>query len=401
MRGARASLRAVAEFMKAEASGGIVLMAAAVAALVIANSPWAPHYFHTLEAEFFGLSLHDWINDALMALFFLVIGLEIKREMLVGELSSWGARLLPGAAALGGMAAPALVFLAFDHPDPQLLRGWAIPTATDIAFALGVLALLGRRAPSSLKLFLTALAIIDDMGAVAIIALFYSGGLSLPMLGGAALCLAVLYGLNRAGVTRLWPYLVLGLALWVFVFHSGVHATLAGLSLAFTIPLRIKGGGESPLARLEHKLLPVSAFFVVPVFGFANAGVAFGNLSLASLTHPVTLGIVTGLFIGKQVGVFGTVFTLVKAGLVPMPAAARWSQIYGVSVLTGIGFTMSLFIGLLAYPAAPALQDLLKVGVLSGSLISGIAGALILLAVNRRSVGSPSVGSSSVGSSGN
>ncbi|MEG9527297.1 MAG: Na+/H+ antiporter NhaA, partial [Hyphomicrobiales bacterium] len=364
-----------------EAGGGLVLMASAALALAVANSPLADAYFAALKVHLGPLSVLHWINDTLMAVFFLLVGLEIKREVLDGRLRTWPDRVLPGLAALGGMAAPALVYVAVNRHSPETLRGWAIPAATDIAFALGVLALLGPRVPVSLKVFLTALAIIDDLGAVLIIALFYTADLSLPMLGGAAATLAVLYGLNKAGVARLWPYLLLGVVLWVFVLASGVHATIAGVLLALTVPLRLSVGKPddptSPLHILEHAVHPWSAYLILPVFGFANAGVSLAGITPGMLLDPVTLGVALGLFVGKQVGVFGLVLAAVKLGLAQRPAHAGWWQVYGVSLLCGVGFTMSLFIGLLAFANAPELEAETKVGVLLGSLACMAAGALV------------------------
>ena len=357
-------------------------MAAAAAALAMANSPIAPAYFGVLNTKAGGLSLLHWINDALMALFFLLVGLEIKREFLDGQLSTWPRRVLPGLAAAGGMAAPAVLYVALNASTPATLRGWAIPTATDIAFALGVLALLGSRVPVSLKIFLTALAIIDDLGAVAIIAAFYTTDLSLAWLGLAGLTLAVLAGLNRAGVERLRLYLGLGVLLWFFVLKSGVHATLAGVALALTIPLRPSPGRPddpaSPLHILEHALHPWVAYLIVPVFGFANAGVSLSGMSWAAVLAPLPLGIAAGLFVGKQIGVFLTTWAAVKLDWADCPEDASLAQVYGVSLLCGIGFTMSLFIGLLAFPTAPDLQDEVKIGVLTGSLLSALVGALVL-----------------------
>jgi NhaA family Na+:H+ antiporter len=317
-----------------------------------------------------------------MAVFFLLVGLEIKREMIDGELSSWSRRALPGIAAIGGMIVPALIYVGFNWGDGQTLRGWAIPAATDIAFALGVLSLLGSRVPVSLKLFLTALAILDDLGAVAIIAVFYAGELRLSMLAGAGVTLLLLTALNIAGWQRLWPYLGLGLVLWYLVLQSGVHATLAGVALACVISLRRTPGrpeaAESPLIRLEHALQPWVAFAVVPVFGFANAGVSFSGLSGSALFGPVPLGIAAGLFFGKQLGIFVFAWAAIRANLAELPANATWLQLYGVAVLCGIGFTMSLFIGLLAFPTSVELQEATKVGVLAGSFASAAIGAAIL-----------------------
>ena len=362
-----------------EASGGLVLMAAAALALVVANSTLAASYFGALEAHAGPLSVLHWINDGLMAVFFLLVGLEIKREMLDGQISTWPRRALPGIAAAGGMAVPALIYAAFNWGDTATMRGWAIPTATDIAFALGVLSLLGPRVPTSLKVFLTALAIIDDLGAVAIIAVFYTGGLSPLDLGLAAAVVAVLAALNRGGVSRLWPYLLLGAALWVFVLRSGVHATIAGVALAFTIPLHPAPGrpddvAGSPLHRLEHGLHNWVAFLVVPVFGFANAGVSFAGVGAEALVDPLTLGVALGLVFGKLVGVFGSAALTIRFGLADMPMGASWPQLVGVSLLCGIGFTMSLFIGLLAFAGDPVLQAEVKVGILGGSVLAGLLG---------------------------
>ncbi|WP_062210690.1 Na+/H+ antiporter NhaA [Aureimonas sp. AU12] len=372
----RSLLRA---FVENAAFGGIILMAAATLALVVANSPWGTAYFDTLHADVGGLSVLHWINDALMALFFLMVGLEIKREVLTGQLATWPQRVLPGLAALGGMAAPALVYLAFNGGSPETLRGWAIPAATDIAFALGVLSLLGPRVPLSLKVFLTALAIIDDLGAVVIIALFYTADLNVPALAGAGLVVAGLMVMNRLDVHRLSAYLVPGVALWVLVFLSGIHATLAGVVLALTIPLAVdRRTGNSSLIRLEHAIQPAVAFVIVPIFGFANAGVSFAGFTPAALLDPVPLGIAAGLFLGKQAGVFGVSWIAIRAGLAKLPEGATWRQFYGVALLCGIGFTMSLFIGLLAFPTSPLLQDEVKLGVIMGSVLSGIMGAAVL-----------------------
>jgi Na+:H+ antiporter, NhaA family len=366
-----------------EASGGLVLMAAAALALVVANSPLAPAYFGALGAYIGPLSVSHWINDGLMAVFFLLVGLEIKREVLDGQLSTWPRRALPGIAAAGGMAVPALIYVAFNWGDPATLRGWAIPAATDIAFALGVLSLLGPRVPASLKVFLTALAIIDDLGAVAIIAVFYTGDLSLLDLGLAAAAVAVLAAMNRFGVVRLLPYLLLGALLWFFVLRSGVHATIAGVALAFTIPLHPAPGrpddmAGSPLHRLEHGLHNWVAFGVIPVFGFANAGVSFAGLTAEALVDHLTLGVALGLLLGKLVGVFGSAALTIRLGLADLPMGASMPQLLGVSMLCGIGFTMSLFIGLLAFADDPLLQAEVKIGILGGSLLSGLVGWAVL-----------------------
>ncbi|OBQ77254.1 Na+/H+ antiporter NhaA [Mesorhizobium sp. WSM3873] len=372
------------EFLDGEAAGGIILMAAAALALIVANSPFAEIYFAALHAYLGPLSVSHWVNDGLMAVFFLLVGLEIKREMLDGQLSTWPRRVLPGIAAAGGMVFPALVYVLVNRDNQAALPGWAIPTATDIAFALGVLSLLGSRVPASLKVFLTALAIIDDLGAVIIIALFYTSGLSLAYLGAAFAVIAVLIALNRMRVMNLLPYLVLGALLWVLVLKSGVHATLAGVALALTIPLeRSPGIGHdvehSPLHRLEHGLHKLVPFIVIPIFGFANAGVSLGGLSVAALAEPLTLGVAAGLVVGKLVGVFGSSALAIRLGLADLPANAGWLHMVGISFLCGIGFTMSLFIGLLAFANDAALQDAVKVGILAGSLIAALAGAAVLL----------------------
>lgn len=376
-------------FLDNEASGGIILMAVAVLALLTANSPAADSYFHALHVYIGPLSLQHWINDALMALFFLLVGLEIKREMLDGQLATWSRRILPGAAAAGGMLVPALIYLFFNWSDPASIRGWAIPTATDIAFALGVISLFGRRVPASLKIFLAALAIIDDLGAVVVIALFYTAELNLAALAGAAIVIANLVAFNRMGVKVLWPYLALGVALWLLVLVSGVHATLAGVMLALTIPLKVTPGkpeadpADSPLHRLEHALQKPVAFLIVPIFGFANAGVSFAGVSLATLVEPITMGVAAGLLLGKLVGVLGTVLMLVKLDLADLPAEASWGQMTGTALLCGIGFTMSLFIGLLAFED-PAIQDRVKIGILMGSAAAGLLGAAFLATFGRR-----------------
>jgi NhaA family Na+:H+ antiporter len=373
---------ALRAFLKSEAAGGVILMIAAALAMIVANSALASVYFSTLQTKLAGLSVLHWINDALMAVFFLLVGLEIKREFVGGELATWPKRALPGIAAAGGMVVPALIYVALNLHTPATLRGWAIPAATDIAFALGVLALLGSRAPVSLKIFLAALAILDDLGAVVIIAIFYTANLSLPALAGVAVTTAILVALNLAGVKRLAVYLALGVVLWIFMHESGVHATLAGVVLALTIPGREDQIGEdkkSVLQELEHLLHVPVAFFIVPIFGFANAGVSLAGASLSQLTHPVTLGIAAGLFVGKQLGVFFFTKFALATKLAEPPAGASTAQIYGVSMLCGIGFTMSLFIGLLAFPGAADLETAVKIGVLVGSIASGIVGALILI----------------------
>ena len=379
---------AIRAFLNSQSSAGLVLMAAAALALIIANSPLRSGYEAVLHSNLGPLSLAHWINDGLMALFFLLVGLEIKREMLDGQLSTWPRRVLPGIAAAGGMAVPALVYLAFNQGPTA--AGWAIPAATDIAFALGVIALLGNRVPASLRIFLAALAIIDDLGAVLIIALFYTADLSLPDLAGAGIFTGMLYGLNRLRVHRLLPYLILGGALWFFVYRSGIHATLAGVILAFPIlmdrtPARPDGDARSPLHRLEHGLhLPVG-YLVVPILGLANAGVPVLALPAGAFAAPVTLGAALGLLLGKVAGVLGVSILAIRLGIAHMPAHATRLHMLGVALLCGIGFTMSIFITLLAFPGAPMLQAEAKLGVLIGSLVSGLLGyGVLALAIRRQ-----------------
>ena len=367
---------ALRRFLQSEAAGGIVLMAAAALALIVANSPLAEPYFATLATKMGPLSVLHWVNDALMAVFFFLVGLEIKREWTDGHLATWGDRMLPGIAALAGMALPAVVYLIVAGHEPGLVRGWAIPAATDIAFALGVLALVGKGVPASLKLFLTTVAIVDDIGAVAIIALFYAGALHMAALGGAAAILLAMFALNRAGVKMIWPYLVGFALLWIAVHESGVHATVAGVLAAFTVPVD-RNDAVSPLHKLEHGLAPWVAFGIVPLFGFANAGVSLGGMTLASLVAPLPLAIALGLFIGKQAGVFAGVRLSVALGMTRKPEGASWRQVYGVALLCGIGFTMSLFIGGLAF-TDHAQADAVKIGVLAGSILSAIVGGLLL-----------------------
>jgi NhaA family Na+:H+ antiporter len=374
---------ALRAFLQGEAAGGVVLMAAAVLAIVVANSPWSDAYFHALHLQLAGMSLAHWINDGLMAVFFLLVGLEVKREFLAGQLATWSDRLLPGLAAVAGMLVPALVYVACNINSPENLKGWAIPAATDIAFSLGILALLGSRAPASLKVLLTAIAVIDDLLAVVIIALFYTRELSLIPLAASLGGLGLLAGLNRLGVRSLVPYLIIGVAIWYGVLLSGVHATLAGVAVAMTIPL---GGKDdsSPLLTLQHAIHPWSAFAIVPIFGFANAGIAFGQVTRADIIGPLPLGVALGLFLGKQVGIFAAIWGMVRLGVAKLPPAAEWGHVYAMAILCGIGFTMSLFIGGLAFENADASMNALKVGVLSGSLLSGIVGALVMRGVKRK-----------------
>jgi NhaA family Na+:H+ antiporter len=378
--------QALLQFMKLEAAGGILLVIASAIAMVWANSPGGDLYISLLQTKVsilfgdigFSKSLLHWINDGLMAIFFLLVGLEIKREVMDGKLATLSQAALPSIAAAGGMAIPAAIYLAVNWGNPVTAAGWAIPAATDIAFALGVLALLGPRVPASLKVFLLAVAIIDDLGAIVIIALFYTADLSAEALGLAVAGIVALIAINRAGVTRLAPYILVGIFLWACVLKSGVHATLAGVTLAFAIPLRDGGPGDGPLLRLEHMLHPWVAFGILPLFAFANAGVPLAGLTFRALLEPVTLGIILGLFIGKQVGVVVTTWGAIRLGLGRLPDGSSWIQIYGVAVLTGIGFTMSLFIGELAFPDGDQ-SAAIRVGVLSGSLLSAIVGYSVLL----------------------
>ncbi|MGB8622708.1 MAG: Na+/H+ antiporter NhaA [Paracoccaceae bacterium] len=379
-------IRAIDKFFSHEASGGILLMFAAIAALIVANSALYPYYDGalgsylavTLNGDGLEKPLILWINDGLMAVFFFLIGLELKREMMEGKLKNPRDVVLPGMAAVGGMIVPALVFMAFNWGNPATLSGWAIPAATDIAFALGVLALLGSRVPASLKVFLLTLAILDDLGAIVIIALFYTADLKVDYLLLALLPLAGMLALNAKGAHRIAPMLLLGTVMWVFVLKSGVHATLAGVITAFCIPMTDKWG-KSPLHKLEHALSPYVLYLIVPIFAFANAGVVLEGLSLSDLFAPLPLGIGLGLIIGKQVGVFGTTFLMVKFGLAQMPHGANWLHLYGLACLSGIGFTMSLFIGSLSF-ADPALMNEVRLGVLSGSAISALVGYAALRA---------------------
>jgi Na+:H+ antiporter, NhaA family len=385
------------EFIHSQSGGGIVLAVAALLALIVSNSPWSGWYEHLLQVrgevrvggEWLVLSkpLLVWINDLWMAVFFFLVGLEIKRELLEGELASVSQALLPAGAAFGGMLIPALIYSAINWGDAVALRGWAIPAATDIAFALGILVLLGKRVPVSLKVFLTAVAIIDDLGAIVIIAFFYTAQVSVPMLWAAGACIAVLFAMNRAQVMNLGLYVLVGMVVWLFVLKSGVHATLAGVVTALAVPLvnpNKNGHGKSPLKSplktAEHALHPWVAFGVLPVFAFANAGVSLQGVSFSTLLQTVPLGITAGLLLGKAVGVFGAAWLMIRFTPARLPDQANWMQFFGVCVLCGVGFTMSLFIGGLAFAGQGAAFDTqLKLGVLMGSVLSGVLGALILL----------------------
>lgn len=367
----------------------MILMLVAILAMAVANSPWSDSYFQLLHSptgpvlsdKLGPMTPHLWINDALMAVFFLLVGLEIKREFVDGRLMTWQQRRLPFVAALGGMAVPALVYLAIAR-EPGLAQGWAIPAATDIAFAIGVMALLGGRVPTALKLFLTTVAIVDDMGAVIIIALTYTASINGLALLAAAGIMGTMMLMNRMGVRSLVAYVLGFVLLWFAVLISGVHATIAGVLAAFTVPVVATPGTpdspDSPLHRLEHALHPWSAFLIVPLFGFANAGISLEGFSFWTLLEPLPLGIAAGLFLGKQLGIFASIWIAVKTGFAHRPRGATWVQVYGLSVLCGIGFTMSLFIGMLAFAASPLLIEEAKLGVIVGSLCSGVLGYLIL-----------------------
>jgi NhaA family Na+:H+ antiporter len=384
---ARRPFSMLREFLDSEASGGVLLMMAAALAMAVANSPARTGYFEVLHAPLAGMGVLDWINDGLMAVFFLLVGLEIKREIVHGQLSTWPRRILPGVAALGGMIVPAVIYFALNRASPEAVRGWAISSATDIAFALGVISLLGARVPASLKVFLAALAILDDLGAVLIIALFYSAELSPLFLTLSGLTLGALFLLNRLRVDALSPYILLGALLWWFVLHSGLHATLAGVALALAIPIRAAPSAPdtmtSPLHRLEHRIAPWVAFVIIPVFGFANAGVVLGGVEAGAFLAPAPLGAAAGLFFGKQLGVFLSSWSVIRSGWADLPAAASWAQLYGVALLSGIGFTMSLFIGDLAFRETPR-GDEVKLAVFAGSLISAALGLAVLALASRR-----------------
>jgi len=379
-------------FFKLEAASGVILLFAAIIALVISNSDLAELYFSTLNKYLFiginnfglKLSVLHWINDALMAIFFFFVTLEIKREFLQGELSNIKQALLPIIAAVGGMLVPALFYVFVNLGDSETLNGWAIPSATDIAFSLGVLSLLGKRVPLSLKVFLTALAIIDDLGAIVIIALFYSGDLSIKYLSLMLIAFILLLLINKFNIKKFLPYLIIGLFLWDFTHNSGIHATIAGVLLAMTIPHRKKEKDFSLLIKIEHAISPYVAFGIMPLFAFANAGVSLEGLSFASLLDKVPLGIVLGLFLGKQLGVFIFSYVSIKLKIAQMPNNTSWYNFYGVGVLTGIGFTMSLFVGNLAFVENMQYMDGVKIGVLTGSLLSTLFGYfLILLTPNK------------------
>ena len=379
-------------FFKLESASGLVLLFAAIIALLISNSDYSEHYFNILKSyvqigsDSFGLKLSvlHWINDVLMAIFFFLVSLEIKREFIQGELSKPKQALLPIIGAAGGMVMPALVYIVININYPETLRGWAIPSATDIAFSLGVLSLLGKRVPLSLKVFLTALAIIDDLGAIVIIAFFYSGNIQIPYLLMMLLTFVCLLGLNKFKIKLFLPYLLLGLFLWDFTHESGIHATIAGVLLALTIPHNKKNQKKSMLINVEHRISPYVAFLIMPIFAFANAGVSLEGLSFATLLNPIPLGIVCGLFFGKQIGVFLFSYLSVKLGYADKPNNSTWLTFYPVAILTGIGFTMSLFVGNLAFVESVQYLDDVKIGVLAGSLLSTVFGYVLLLLFTKK-----------------
>jgi NhaA family Na+:H+ antiporter len=380
-------MKAIREFLKLESAGSVLLLIAAVLAMLIANSPLSPFYDSLLQiplevrAGSFEIAkpLLLWVNDGLMAIFFLLVGLELKREVLEGELSKPAQIVLPAIGALGGMSIPALIYVFFNRNDPIALNGWAIPAATDIAFALGVLASLGNRVPTSLKVFLLTLAIFDDLGAIIIIAVFYTSDLSLLSLLIAAAFVLALFALNRKGVRSIAAYVLIGIALWVAVLKSGVHATLAGVLLALFIPHKSKTDEPSLLKRLEHDLHPAVAFGILPIFAFANAGVPLAGLTMDSFLQPISLGIVLGLFIGNQIGIFGFTWLAIKFGLAQLPTSVRWIHMYGVSFVCGIGFTMSLFISSLAFEhSGTDYGAIVRLGILTGSILSALFGYIIL-----------------------
>ncbi len=372
-----------------EPAGGIIIVVFAALAMILANSPFAGAYdkflhFHVsfaLGPAHFDQSFQHFVNDALMAIFFLLIGLEIKREFIAGELSSFGRAILPFVAAVGGMAVPALIYTSFNI-GTDAMRGWAIPAATDIAFAIGILAILGSRVPVALRVLLVAIAVIDDLGAILIIALFYTESLSPVGLTGIAVCVAILLAFNLSGVRKTSAYVIVGLVLWYFVYLSGLHATLAGVMLGFLIPYRTRTA-DSPLERWEHSIVNWSTFLILPLFAFCNAGVSFAGLTPAMVFSPVSLGIAAGLFIGKQIGIFTTLAFMIRTGISSMPKNANWAQLYAVALLCGIGFTMSLFIGNLAF-AGMAMDAPVRVGVLGGSIVAAITGYLLMRFASRK-----------------
>ena len=388
--------RTIREFMRLEAAAGIVLFVAAVLALIIDNTSWSAYYQHALEYPLsldFGFwkltkPLILWVNEGLMMIFFLLVGLEVKREMFEGELRGWAKASLPAFAAVGGMVVPALIYVFFNYGDATALRGWAIPTATDIAFSLGILSLLGSRVPPALKVFLTALAIFDDIGGIVIIAVFYTQHIAWALLLLALICLLILFLLNRFAVTNFLPYVIVGILLWGFVLKSGVHATLAGVALGFAVPLQDKKTpGRSPLRDWEHGLHPWVAFLILPIFAFCNAGISFAGMHVTDLLAPIPLGIAAGLLFGKQFGVWLAVWMAVRFKCARMPHGATWRGVYGIGLVSGVGFTMSLFIGTLAFARFdPQYLTAVRLGVLTGSFVSGLLGYLLLRSTPRKQI---------------
>lgn len=378
----------IKNFIEAQSSGGILLLIMAALAIAIANFSWGTLYQSFLHMPLGPLSVELWVNDVLMAIFFLGVGLEVKHEMVDGALNTWSKRILPSIAALMGVVAPAAIYYMFTQSQPELIRGWAIPTATDIAFSIGIISLLGSRVPMTAKVFLTTLAVVDDLIAIVIIAVAYTESFNFLFMGGAVVIILLLILLNKKGIITAWPYVILGAFLWFCIFKSGLHATMAGVILAMTIPTRGTKSSAvaqtntiddevNPLLDWHHALDGWITFLIVPLFGFVNAGVSFGAFQMSDLMHPVLLGIALGLFVGKQIGIFGIMLILVKSKLIGMPKPMTWMHVYGVSLCCGVGFTMSLFVDLLAFPPGHA-QELAKVGIFIGSIVSGIAGYVVL-----------------------
>lgn len=366
-------------FFRSEPAAAIVLLASAVLAMIVANTPLGSSYDDVLHSHFLGISVQHWINDGLMAIFFLLVGLEIKQELLDGELSTWRTRALPGLAAVGGMAVPALIFVLVNRGESSHLQGWAIPAATDIAFAIGVLSLLGSRVPLAARTLLVGIAIIDDLLAILVIALFYSSGIQLPWLALAAACVVVLFTLNRRGVHAIAPYILGGVVLWYAIYQSGLHATLAGVVLAFAIPASTtQNQHRSPLKTTEHSIDKWVSFAILPIFGFANAGIAFGGMTRDEVFGTLPMGIALGLLVGKQVGIFSTIWLVTRLRLATKPPSLTWHQLYAMSVICGIGFTMSLFIGGLAFADSPELMNATRIGVIGGSVLSATIGAVLM-----------------------
>lgn len=371
-------------FFRSEPAAAIVLLASAILAMIVANTPLETPYNEFLHSYFLGISVQHWINDGLMAIFFLLVGLEIKQELLDGELDTWKTRALPGLAAIGGMAVPALIFVMVNRGDSSHLQGWAIPAATDIAFAIGVLSLLGSRVPFAARTLLVGIAIIDDLLAILVIALFYSSGIQMPYLALATVCIVVLFTLNRRGVHVIAPYILVGVVLWYAVYQSGLHATLAGVVLAFAIPASVTHEQHrSPLKTTEHALDKWVSFAILPIFGFANAGITFAGMTREDVFGSLPMGIALGLLIGKQVGIFSTIWLATRLRIATKPPSLTWNHIYAMSMICGIGFTMSLFIGGLAFADSPELMNSTRVGVIGGSVLSAMLGAVLMRRATR------------------